>query len=226
MSISLRKVSLSCLPWHRGRMGRQDKRSFHGWQGTILSAWESGMGIPLWLQHRGHRHCKVRLYDPLFFPLVYRCTCVHTEELGGSSTEWEKERGKQKGRGGGTERTLRWVKHIEKAAAHVKTPDSTGPNNPCVLPFLPSPPRKTGLGRAERGLAFFVKRQFLHFRSRDNHGYITIVWQTQWQRLTREEVLSPPFVLLLLEQPHAKVQPPSRHMGTFQGSWNCLFVQG
>lgn len=44
---------------------------------NTLGACESGLGIPLRPQHKGHQHCKLRLRDPLFFPLAHLHMCAH-----------------------------------------------------------------------------------------------------------------------------------------------------
>lgn len=83
----------------------------------------------------------------------------------------EEERKEERG---GRERTFRWVKCYLKN--HYPSENLGLP-----LPLFPCLPRTTGAGRGKQGgLAFFVKRQFLHFRRKaDNDGYISIARQTQ-----------------------------------------------
>lgn len=72
------------------------------------------------------------------------------------------------------------------------------------FPFAHPYSGKQGWGTGKDGReAFFFKRQFLHFKGKQRQSwlYINCLADTV-TNLTGEEVLSPPFVLLLLQQTH------------------------
>lgn len=140
------------------------------------------------------------------------CTGVHTEELG------ERRAGEgtaREGRGDGENITTGEV--LLKKPPPIRRPlillaPTVLPCGPLSHPYL----GKRGRGEGREG-SFHISAE----KQRRSWLYNN-AWQTQRQRLTTEEVLPPPFVLLLLEQPHVEAQPPSRHTAESQGSRDWL----
>lgn len=199
-----------------GQAGRQLPRATR----ALLSAREPGLGIPPRPQHQGPQRCELRLRDPLLSPPVHR-TCLHTRAHGGAEREEGGGGGSEGGEEGGREPSD-GLSVTEKATTHPDTPGGGSPcpdGSPPVRPPFPPLPRKAGWGGGrEDGLpsskgSFYISAE----KQRPSWSYNNCLADTVTKTHTTEEVLSPPFVLLLLEQPRVKVQPPSRHMAESQG---------
>lgn len=188
--------SLACASSSTGE-GWADWTATPGQHGDPLGACEPGLGVPLWLQHKGRQCCKRWLWDPLVFPLLHQ-TCLHTRTHVG--IKWQSHSGGEREHLDGLKCDLQ---------SHYPSENSRLPW-PQQLLYVHQENRGQGRGK-EGGLAFFVKRQFLHFRRKAETIKVSMAWQTQQQNLAGEEALSPPFVLLSLEQPHVRVQLPSTH---------------
>lgn len=186
------------------------------------------MGIPLWLPTRRTSTLSASVMWPSLLPSSPSNVSAHVHTQRNWVAVPQSERREGGRQGGKRGRTLRWVKHYLKSHYPSPNPWLPLPQQPSYVGPFPITIQENG-GEGEWGgrTGLLCQKAVSTFqkKSRDNHGYITIAWQTQWQRLNGEEVLSPPFVLLLRE--HVKFSYP-------QDTWpnsrvhgnNCLFVQG